>query len=165
MFSEWLLLTVLINTSLGLSPGLTSAICHKESRFLTKYNKTTKEPATLYDKAEPSHGICQIKVSTARFAAKTLLYSPKYNKYISPELKAIIKRELKGLTSGKLLRPTKSAFFAGLYLKYQSIRYDNNVQCVISAYNAGHCSMKNKSYIKSVNKRLNTPVTRWKYVN
>jgi len=85
--------------------ALLLAICSYESSdFTMNYNPN--------DKGTPSHGICQLKESTARLVG------------------------FKGKTKD-LMRPEVNAYFAAVYLKK---KYDNchgDLCCAVASYNAG----------------------------
>jgi soluble lytic murein transglycosylase-like protein len=106
--------------------ALLLAVCSYESSdFKMNYNPN--------DKGTPSHGICQLKESTARLVG------------------------FKGKTKD-LMRPEVNAYYSGLYLKYQLQRYENNYCKAIAAYNAGSfiesekfpTYPKNYTYVKRV---------------
>lgn len=86
------------------------------------------------DAGSRSYGLCQIKKSTARLMGYA--------------------------GSGKDLQtPQINAHYAGLYLRYQLYRYNGDVGCAISAYNAGTCRhnakglILNRKYVEKVLER------------
>lgn len=82
-----------------------------------------------FDGGSPSYGICQVKLSTAQDM-------------------------IPGITAEMLMEPVINAYVAGLYVKYQERRYDEE-SCIISAYNAGRCIKSNQdTYVKKVMKRM-----------
>lgn len=102
----------------GVDPKVLISICKVESDL----NVTA---TNFNDGGSHSHGLCQIKLSTARMVGFTgdvkLLYQPEIN-----------------------------AIYASKYLKYQLDRYSGDYLKAVSAYNAGTYTTKNKSYVKKV---------------
>ena len=95
----------------------------------------------LNDFGSPSYGPCQIKLETAR------LFNPR-------------------LTGKDLYKPKKSVYYAGLYLKKQLKRY-NEEDCAIASYNSGTCKFKkekirNYYYVRKVKEKWRgyCPITR-----
>lgn len=83
-----------------------------------------------YDGGSPSYGVCQIKYGTAKMMG------------------------YKG-SAGGLMDPVDNAYYASRYVAYQYRRYNKDLACAISAYNAGRCIKSNqKTYVKRVMDRL-----------
>lgn len=74
-----------------------------------------------------SIGLCQVKLATARWLGYT------------------------GDARG-LLVASVNAHYAAKYLRYQLNRYHGNIEDAVSAYNAGHATYSNRSYVDKVNK-------------
>jgi len=111
------------------TPGLLPSICWVESNYRNVINE--------FDGGSPSYGICQIKLNTANWMKE-------YHKITGPVL-----------DETDLMEPKINTLYAGLYIKYQLNRYNGDIECAISAYNAGRCIKGNKKYVKKVLKRLN----------
>lgn len=113
-----------VTTHLMLPQGLLSAVCHVESRH-------TPAAINQYDGNSPSYGICQIKLSTARY----LGFSG---------------------TAKTLMRPEVNILYAGKYLKRQLTRYKGDSRKAVAAYNAGTYKEKqnrapaNLTYVRKV---------------
>lgn len=111
----------LLNTQTqGLPPGLLESICYIES-------KHTATAIHHDDGGSNSVGICQIKLSTAKWLG------------------------FKG-NEKKLMIPSINIFYAALYLKKLSYRYKNDWTKVIIAYNMGSAKFKKTKYSDKVNK-------------
>lgn len=105
--------------NLGLPPGLLSAICWVESNH-------APSATHLDDNGSDSIGLCQLKLSTARFMG--------YH----------------GNSQG-LFNPVTNVYYAGLYLRRNLRRYDANPVAAISAYNAGRAKVRaNRRYVSKV---------------
>lgn len=108
-------------------PALLLAICSAETDWKPRLNPD--------DGGSASHGLCQIKLTTAQM----------FDRHATP---------------AKLRDPAYNARMAALYLRYQLGRYPNNPKCVISAYNAGSClrnprgRILNRSHVNKVMERL-----------
>lgn len=101
------------------------SICWIESGHKNVVNK--------HDGGSPSYGICQVKLDTANWMKE-------YNRIPG-----------KPLTSKDLMNPETNIQYAELYLRYQLKVYNNDINCAISAYNAGSCIKWNqKRYVKRV---------------
>lgn len=87
----------------------------------------------LNDKPTGSYGICQVKPETAEF---------------------MLSRKV---LNSELMQPYFNAEVAAKYLKYQYDRYDGDLDAVISAYNAGTFTSKNRKYVLKVKKVM------WEY--
>lgn len=112
------------STAFNLPPGLLSAVCWVESSH-------TPQAIHLHDGNTPSHGVCQVKESTARQVG--------YNGPVS-----------------HLRKIDVNTMIAGAYLRYQLDRYDQNVAKAIGAFNAGsYRPHKNQKYIDKVFKAWN----------
>lgn len=111
------------NTNLlNLPPGLLESVCYIES-------KHTVTAIHYRDGNEDSLGICQIKLSTAKFMG------------------------FKG-TRKQLMDPQYNIYFAGKYLKHQIARYNGAVDKGIMAYNIGHAKhLTTSEYLVKVNKQ------------
>lgn len=77
------------------------------------------------DKGSDSVGICQMKHATAKMLG------------------------FRG-TLVELKQPDINVYYAGLYLKKQLTRYNNNSEKAISAYNAGRYIKTNRAYVTAV---------------
>ena len=112
------------------SGTLLLAICSHESNNFT-------QTFVQYDGGSPSHGICMVKESTARFLG------------------------YKGTTKN-LHNPSINAKYSALYLKYQLDRYEGDTCKATAAYNAGKFNEskkypgkpRNLKYIKRVQEKL-----------
>ncbi len=110
--------------TLNLPPKLIDSICYVESGHNAKV-------VNINDGGSPSHGVCQIKLDTARLVG------------------------FKGTTK-QLMDPKTNIYWAGKYLKHQLRRYDNNIEKAIAAYNAGKHRVndqgltKNRKYVNKV---------------
>lgn len=91
-------------------PALALAICSAETDWKPRMNPD--------DGGSASHGLCQVKLTTAQM----------FDKKATPR---------------KLRNSAYNAKIAALYLKMQMDKYPNDPMCVISAYNAGKC-LRNK---------------------
>lgn len=94
------------------------SLCFAESSF-------NPAPPLKDDGGSPSHGLCQVKLRTARhmgFKGKAL----------------------------NLKDPTINAQIAAKYLRYQLDRYKGNWLKAISAYNAGSAIPNNQDYVNKV---------------
>lgn len=89
----------------GLPIGLLSALCYVESTHHV-------EAVNIYDGGSPSHGICQVKLGTARMLG------------------------FKG-TKEELQNPSINIIYASKYLKRQLRRYNNDIRKGVSSYNSG----------------------------
>lgn len=115
----------LVTQTFNLPAGLLSSVCYVES-------KHDVEAIHAHDGGSDSIGLCQLKLSTARF----LGYQG----------------------SGRHLHqdPLVNAFYAGKYLRYQLNRYDHDVLRATSAYNSGTYKLNqggqpvNREYIRQV---------------
>ncbi len=76
------------------------------------------------DGGQDSLGLCQIQPGTARILG------------------------FKG-KSKELLDPNVNMFWAGLYLKHQLLRYDNDPRKAVAAYNSGTYQVNEKSQVKN----------------
>lgn len=95
------------------------------------YVETThKVTAIAYNDGKThSYGICQIKIETAKGLG------------------------FKG-TEIDLMKPENNIYYAGLYLKYQTIRYKGDMPRAITAYNRGKSTGNGHSeYYLKVNKQ------------
>lgn len=111
------------------NPNLLGAVCYVESNYRNVINHN--------DGGSASYGICQIKLKTANWMNE--------------------KHKILGqpVTKFDLMNPEINALFAGLYLKYQLDRYNGDIECAISGYNAGRCIKSNQStYVKKVLRRM-----------
>jgi len=118
-----MLLTIKIAALLsGVDPSLLASICWIESRH-------KEEAINKDDGGSPSYGLCQVKLSTANWIAGRNGHNT--------------------LTVKQLMEPLNNAYFAGLYLRYQTNRYETT-RCAVSAYNAGRCILSNKAYVDKV---------------
>jgi soluble lytic murein transglycosylase-like protein len=88
---------------------INKAVCWQESKHNIKAVK-------IWDNGPPAHGVCQIKLATARFMG------------------------FKG-TVKELKSPGTNIYYATKYLRYQMNRY-NKWDKAIVAYNAGHFKYK-----------------------
>jgi len=119
-------LLTIIATSVGIDPTLLKSICWVETNHRNVINQD--------DGGSPSYGLCQVKLETAQWLQK--------------------RHRLPIVTNANLMIEETNALYAALYLKYQQTRYDD-VECVISAYNAGSCIESNKpTYVRKVKKRM-----------
>lgn len=102
-----------VSLQLNLPPGLLSSVCYVESRH---------NPAAIHhdDGGSDSLGLCQIKLSTARWLG------------------------FKG-TEQDLMNPQINAHYAGAYLRYQLNRY-GSVKKAVTAYNIGHAVLTTTKY-------------------
>lgn len=101
------------------------SICWVESKHKNVINK--------HDGGSPSYGICQVKLDTANWMKE-------YNRIPG-----------KPITSKDLMNPDVNVYYAERYLRYQLKVYKNDINCAISAYNAGSCIKGNqKNYVKNV---------------
>ncbi len=128
------LFALFINTSqtYGLPYGLLSSVCYVESHHKTKvvnhHDGRLRNGTRAYD---PSVGMCQIKLTTA--------------KQFEPNI-----------THTQLLNPKVNARIAAKYLQWQLDRYDNDIPAAVAAYNAGSCrfnkrgQIKNREYVRKV---------------
>jgi soluble lytic murein transglycosylase-like protein len=111
---------------LNLPEGLLSALCFVESGH-------NVQSVNLHDRGSKSLGICQIKLSTARF----LGYKGSEKDLFSPQV---------------------NIYYAGKFLARNIRRYDGNIYRGVSAYNAGTCRLNrrgqalNNKYVKKVYK-------------
>lgn len=119
---EVLLLLFTLNTdTLNLPKGLINSICFIESSY---------NVAAIHhdDGGSDSLGICQIKLSTAKWMG------------------------YKG-TATDLMNPVLNIHYAAKYLKYLSTRYNNDYTKVIIAYNRGNAkSLTRTKYSDKVKK-------------
>lgn len=107
---------------LGAYTAYLIAICNVESGMQNVHS--------WRDGGSPSFGVCQIKAKTAAWIAGH-----------------------KNVTFNSLNVPSVNAYYAAKYLEFQMRRYPvpYRMDCAISAYNAGSCSMKNfKTYVRKV---------------
>lgn len=95
-------------------PALLLAICSAETDWKPRINPD--------DGGSASHGLCQVKLTTAQMFDKKA-------------------------TPSKLRNNAYNARMAALYLKYLMKRYPTESVCVISAYNAGKCLKNSKGRI------------------
>lgn len=103
------------SSSFSLPTGLLSALCYVESgHHVSAY--------LANDGGTPSHGICQIKLETARLMG------------------------FRG-TAAKLKQPRVNIYYAGKYLAYQMARYHHDARKAISAYNAGTFKINKRGLI------------------
>lgn len=81
------------------------------------------------DGGSASHGLCQLKIKTAKYLGYSGNIRSLYNPYVN-------------------------SYYAAKYLRYQLDRYNGNWVKAISAYNAGHAYRKinNMAYVKKVMK-------------
>jgi len=86
------------------------------------------EAINKHDKGSPSYGLCQLKLSTARFLG------------------------FKGKVAD-LKDPYINSFFAAKYLRYTYLMNHKSWERAISSFNAGHYTSKNKKYVKNVLKQ------------
>lgn len=103
-----LLSTIFLAASLqyNLPPKLLDAVCYIESHYDVK--------AIHHDDGgEDSLGVCQVKLSTARFLGFTG-------------------------TQKQLMKPQINAKYAAKYLRYQLTHYDDNTEKAIISYNRGN---------------------------
>lgn len=115
-----------VTHNLQLPNGLLSAICYIESahKVHAVHHKDGRDNET-------SHGVCQIKMPTAKMLG------------------------FKG-TAKELRTPKQNIYWAGKYLKYQLIRYDKDIRKAVSAYNMGTYketrkgNTMNKKYVRKV---------------
>ncbi len=99
------LLFIAASVTFNLPVGLQSAVCYVESN----HNAAVINPN---DGGSPSHGICQIKLNTARQMGYT--------------------------GSSEALRlPNVNIYWSASYLSHCLVRYDGDVLRGISAYNSG----------------------------
>lgn len=105
--------------TLGLPPKLMSAICFVESSHIVS-------AVNPDDGGSASHGVCQIKLDTARLVG------------------------FKG-TAKQLMRPKTNVYWAGKYLKKQLRRYNGDVTKAIAAYNAGKYRETEDGLPKNIN--------------
>lgn len=108
----------LVSHNVSLPTGLLSAVCYVESKHKV-------DAMHLDDGNSNSVGICQIKLSTARWLG------------------------FKG-TEADLKNPKTNIHYAAKYLKYQLKRYGNDINKAISAYNAGSFKKSNHKYVNKV---------------
>lgn len=126
---NYIKIILLAAKKIGVASSLLLAICSHESNL--------KNITVPNDGKTPTHGICQIKLDTA----KMLHY--------------------RGKEKG-LMNPKTNALFAAKYLKYQLKRYDNDWCKATSAYNAGRYNEskvlpgypRNLKYVRHVQKKL-----------
>lgn len=104
----------------GLPYELLWGLCKTESNL-------KPEAVNKFDGKGHSHGLCQIKLATARLVG------------------------FKGGTEA-LYNPWNNAYFAGLYLKHQLDRYKGDWIRAIAAYNRGSSGKRvlNKTYVQKV---------------
>ena len=115
----------------GINPSLLLAICMHETglKNVNNYN----------DGGSHSHGICQVKVGTAKHMGKVFKI-----------------QTFKEISEEEIETNKNNALVAAYYLKYQLKRYENDWCKAISAYNAGTFKPdgdkkpKNHKYVKSV---------------
>lgn len=114
----------------GVNPSLLLAICMHETglKNVNNYN----------DGGSHSHGVCQVKVGTAKHMGKVFKI-----------------KKLQEVSGDDLGDTTTNALAAAFYLKYQFKRYDGDTCKAVAAYNAG--SFKESSVYPG------TPFN-WKYV-
>lgn len=79
---------------------------------------------------DPSYGVCQVMLPTAKLVLK------------------------RNVSKEELLHGVFNISVAALYVRRNIKRYPYNLKCVISAYNAGSCTFKNKRYVEKVLKKL-----------
>lgn len=109
----------------SLPEGLLSAICWTESRHKTK--AVNPRDGVLRDgerAEEPSLGMCQMKINTARQFESNI-------------------------THAQLLSPKVNTRIAAKFLKWQLDRYHGDIICGIASYNAGSCRRNGKGLIKN----------------
>lgn len=107
-------------------PNLLPAVCWVESKHRVHV-------VAHKDGSSSSYGICQIKLETANWMKE-------YYRVPGPPV-----------GHKQLMKPEVNGFYAGLYLKYQTKLYNGNLNCAISAYNAGRCIKSNQNtYVKKV---------------
>ncbi len=107
------------------NPNMLHSICWIESKH--------KNVINYQDGNSNSYGLCQVKLSTANW------------------MKRYYRIPGKPITSKKLMEPETNIYYAGLYLKYQTKIYKGNLNCTLSAYNAGRCVKGNQhTYVKKV---------------
>lgn len=120
-----------IAIAVQISSKLLISICWIESNHRNVVN--------LDDGGSPSYGICQIKLETANWIKE---------KYKLPGEK---------LSVVDIMTPEINAYYAALYLKWQTTRYPNDLNCIISSYNAGSCIKSNQeTYVKKVKEKMET---------
>ncbi len=111
---------------LGIYAHYLVAICTVESSLI---NSTR-----WHDGGSPSYGLCQVKARTANWVTG----NTKLN-FLS------------------LINPVSNAYHASRYLEYLFKRYPvpYRIDCAISAYNAGNCSLKGfKTYVRRVRRHI-----------
>lgn len=110
-----LTLFALTTTTFNLPTGLLSALCYVESgHHVGAY--------LANDGGSPSHGVCQVKLETARLMG------------------------FRG-TPAKLKQPKVNIYYAGKYLAYQMVRYNHDSRKAIAAYNAGTFKVNRKGQV------------------
>lgn len=118
-------LTVLflsLTTQYNLPPKLLDSVCYIESHY--DVNAIHKD-----DGGENSLGVCQVKLSTAKWL---------------------------GFTGNEkqLMRPEVNAKYAAKFLRYQLNRYHDNEVKAVTAYNRGHSTKTGDSkYMRKVFKK------------
>jgi soluble lytic murein transglycosylase len=95
-----------LTTQYNLPPKLLDSVCYIESHYDVK--AVHKD-----DGGENSLGVCQVKLSTAKFLG------------------------FKG-SEAQLMRPEVNAKYAAKYIKYQLNRYEGNIEKAIISYNRGN---------------------------
>lgn len=100
------------------------AICFVESSL-----RPTLAPRM--DGHSKSHGLCQVKLETAKLTDKVYGHRNK-------------------VTEAKLQKPFINAFYAAKYLKYQLKRYDGNWEHAVDAYNKGTAISAQSKYVRKV---------------
>lgn len=118
------LMFLLASQAFDLPPEMLRSVCYVESTHSQKaYNP--------HDGNSPSHGVCQIKLESARQVG------------------------FKG-TADQLQEPAANTFWAAAYLHHQFKRYHGDIIMTIAAYNAGSYRSGpdglplNKRYVRKV---------------
>ena len=110
----------------GVNPSLLLAICMHETglKNVNNYN----------DGGSHSHGVCQVKVGTAKHMGKVFKI-----------------KKLQEASGEDLGDTTTNALAAAFYLKYQLKRYDGDIAKSVAAYNAGSFKESSKKDGTAVN--------------
>ena len=107
----------LASSTYHLPPGLISALCYVESNHrVLAY--------VANDRGSPSHGVCQLKLTTARFVG------------------------FRG-NEKQLRDPKTNINYAAKYLHYQLVRYGGDSVKAIAAYNSGTYHVNARGQIKN----------------
>lgn len=112
-----LVMFTLATYNFNLPAGLLSAVCWVESNHDVRVYLAN-------DGGSPSHGLCQVKLATARSM---------------------------GFRGGEieLRKPETNIHYAAKYLSHQLIRYDGDARKAIAAYNSGTYRLNSRGLIKN----------------